>query len=67
MSRLPEINLPYRDAPGRGIDESNLAAWVAAGAGGAGIGGTLYKPGHSPAEVGTRAQELMSVWQQAAN
>lgn len=53
--------------PVGGVDESNLAAWIAGGAGGAGIGGTLYKPGHSPAEVGTRARKLMSVWQRTAN
>lgn len=53
--------------PVGGVDESNLAAWIAAGAGGAGIGSTLYKPGRSPAEVQARARELMSVWQQAVN
>jgi 2-dehydro-3-deoxyphosphogalactonate aldolase len=33
-----------------------MPAFIAAGAGGFGIGGALYKPGNSAAEVSARAQ-----------
>jgi 2-dehydro-3-deoxyphosphogalactonate aldolase len=38
-----------------GIGPSDMAAWLAAGATGFGLGSELYKPGLSPAEVGMRA------------
>jgi 2-dehydro-3-deoxyphosphogalactonate aldolase len=53
--------------PVGGVDSSNLAAWAAAGARGAGIGSTLYKPGRSAEEVATRAAELMTAWQHATS
>ncbi|GAB3536733.1 2-dehydro-3-deoxy-6-phosphogalactonate aldolase [Arthrobacter tecti] len=53
--------------PVGGVDSSNLAAWAAAGAGGAGIGSTLYNPGRNAENVGERAAELVSVWQKATN
>jgi len=37
-----------------GVDEHNAAAWLDAGAHGFGLGGNLYKPGMSAAEVGAR-------------
>ncbi|OLT45945.1 2-dehydro-3-deoxy-6-phosphogalactonate aldolase [Saccharomonospora sp. CUA-673] len=48
--------------PVGGIDETNLAAWSAAGAGGAGLGSALYRPGDSPAEVGDRARAMQRAW-----
>lgn len=48
--------------PVGGIDRANLARWAAAGAGGAGIGTTLYKPGRNAADVGARAAELVAAW-----
>lgn len=51
--------------PVGGITASNLGEWVAAGAAGAGIGSTLYKPGRSAADVATQAAALMAAWHQA--
>lgn len=48
--------------PVGGIDHSNLPLWAAAGAGGAGIGTTLYKPGRNAADVAARATELIAAW-----
>jgi 2-dehydro-3-deoxyphosphogalactonate aldolase len=53
--------------PVGGIDAENLGAWVAAGAAGAGIGSTLYKPGRSADDVATRAAELMAAWRSASS
>ncbi|MEB3366535.1 2-dehydro-3-deoxy-6-phosphogalactonate aldolase [Saccharopolyspora mangrovi] len=54
----PDVEL----LPVGGIDETNLAAWAAAGAGGAGLGSALYRPGDSPAEVGARARAMRRAW-----
>jgi 2-dehydro-3-deoxyphosphogalactonate aldolase len=51
--------------PVGGIGASNLGDWVAAGAAGAGIGSTLYKPGRSADDVAARAAELMAAWRSA--
>ncbi len=51
-----------RDAARGGVDESNLAAWAAAGAGGAGIGSCLYRPGDGPDDVRRRARALTEIW-----
>ena len=51
--------------PVGGVDAANLAAWLAAGAAGAGIGGSLYRPGDDPAVVARRAAELMNIWDNA--
>ncbi|NQD86889.1 2-dehydro-3-deoxy-6-phosphogalactonate aldolase [Paenarthrobacter sp. CM16] len=48
--------------PVGGIDTENLPVWAHAGAGGAGIGSTLYRPGRSAGEVGTRAAQLIAAW-----
>jgi len=48
--------------PVGGVDESNLAAWAAAGAGGAGIGSCLYRPGDGPDDVRSRARTLARIW-----
>lgn len=48
--------------PVGGVDESNLAAWAAAGAGGAGIGSCLYRPGDGSDDVRARARTLAQIW-----
>ncbi|WP_275004641.1 2-dehydro-3-deoxy-6-phosphogalactonate aldolase [Promicromonospora iranensis] len=48
--------------PVGGVDTTNLAAWAAAGAAGAGVGTSLYRPGDAPATVGARAAELVRIW-----
>lgn len=45
-----------------GTDVHNLGDWLAAGAVGIGIGGSLYKPGTSAQTVATRAAELVTAW-----
>ena len=44
------------------IDAANLGDWAHAGASGAGIGTSLYRPGDAPDVVGARAAELVRVW-----
>jgi 2-dehydro-3-deoxyphosphogalactonate aldolase len=51
--------------PVGGVDASNLGHWAHAGAAGAGIGTSLYRPGDPPDEVGTRAADLARIWSQA--
>lgn len=48
--------------PVGGVDATNLAGWIAAGAAGAGIGTSLYRPGDAPDVVGARATELVRIW-----
>lgn len=48
--------------PVGGVDEHNLAEWAAAGAGGAGLGSNLYRPGDDAATVGRRAHTLTCIW-----
>ncbi len=48
--------------PVGGVDETNLADWRAAGAGGAGIGTAVYRPGDSAREVRARARRLSKIW-----
>jgi len=48
--------------PVGGIDADNLADWARAGASGAGIGTSLYRPGDAPEAVGLRAAELVRIW-----
>ncbi len=45
-----------------GASADNFAEWVAAGAGGFGIGTALYKPGASPEEVFQRASEIVAAY-----
>lgn len=51
--------------PVGGVDEHNLADWIAAGAGGAGLGTNLYRPGDNAADVGRRARTLQDIWSHA--
>lgn len=53
--------------PVGGVDAGNLADWARAGASGAGIGTSLYRPGDTPGTVGTRAAELVRIWHQNCN
>jgi 2-dehydro-3-deoxyphosphogalactonate aldolase len=48
--------------PVGGVDQTNLAAWASAGAGGAGIGSCLYRPGDTPEDVRARARALTHIW-----
>ncbi|MFD5243935.1 2-dehydro-3-deoxy-6-phosphogalactonate aldolase [Amycolatopsis sp. NPDC058340] len=50
--------------PVGGVDETNLAAWAAAGAAGAGLGSCLYRPGDTADAVGVRARALSEIWHQ---
>ncbi|SKC37130.1 2-dehydro-3-deoxy-6-phosphogalactonate aldolase [Krasilnikoviella flava] len=51
-----------RLVPVGGVDESTLGQWARAGADGAGIGTSLYRPGDAAAEVGARAAALARIW-----
>lgn len=51
--------------PVGGITPANLVAYVAAGAGGFGLGSALYRPGMDAAEAGTRARDFVEAWCQA--
>lgn len=46
--------------PVGGIDAANLAPWLAAGAAGFGIGGSIYKPGDDAAAVSAKAAALLA-------
>ncbi len=48
--------------PVGGVDRTNLAEWAAAGAGGAGLGTCLYRPGDGADTVRDRALTLMNIW-----
>jgi 2-dehydro-3-deoxyphosphogalactonate aldolase len=51
--------------PVGGIKPETMASWLAAGATGFGIGGALFTPGLSAAEVGTRAHAYVEAWRAA--
>lgn len=51
--------------PVGGVDASNLGAWVTAGASGAGIGSSLYKPGITVEDLSSRAVALVQAWRSA--
>lgn len=48
--------------PVGGITPESMADWVAAGASGFGIGGQLFKPGASAADVARQARLFMDAW-----
>ncbi|GAB2678665.1 2-dehydro-3-deoxy-6-phosphogalactonate aldolase [Saccharopolyspora gloriosae] len=54
----PDVEL----LPVGGVDETGLAAWAAAGAGGAGLGSALYRPGDGPERVRARAAAFRRAW-----
>ena len=43
-----------------GVDEHNAGQWLEAGVDGFGLGGNLYRPGMSAAEVGARADAFLA-------
>ncbi|HEX7858515.1 MAG TPA: 2-dehydro-3-deoxy-6-phosphogalactonate aldolase [Sphingobium sp.] len=45
-----------------GTGADNLGEWLAGGAAGVGVGGALYKPGVTAAEIGERARVLVQAW-----
>lgn len=49
-----------------GVSPENTADWLAAGAEGVAVGGSLYKPGLAPAAVGERARRFVAAVQDAA-
>lgn len=48
-----------------GVTPDNMAQWLSAGAGGFGIGSSLYKPGATLATVSDSAQKLVAAWKRA--
>jgi 2-dehydro-3-deoxyphosphogalactonate aldolase len=46
--------------PVGGVDATNLAAWLAAGAAGAGLGTAIYRPGDSPDTVRGKARAIVA-------
>lgn len=45
-----------------GVGADNLSEWIAAGACGIGVGGSLYRPGASAPAVREKADALVSAW-----
>lgn len=45
-----------------GVDASNAAEWLAAGADGFGLGGALYKPGDTAAQVGAKTRVMVDAF-----
>jgi len=45
-----------------GVDATNLGAWIGAGAEGVALGGSLYRPGTSAADVTAGATQLVAAW-----
>jgi 2-dehydro-3-deoxyphosphogalactonate aldolase len=43
-----------------GVSPDKMAAYLAAGADGFGLGSSLYRPGQSAAEVGAKAAEFVA-------
>lgn len=61
MRAVLPADLPVLAVGGIGVDQ--LAAWQSAGIDGIGLGGSLYAPGRSSEEVGTRGAALVAEWQ----
>ena len=53
--------------PVGGITPEAIAPWLAAGATGFGIGGALYQPGLTPAEIAGRARAYAAAWSAASS
>jgi 2-dehydro-3-deoxyphosphogalactonate aldolase len=51
--------------PVGGVGAPDLAAWVAAGADGFGLGSELYRPGYSLSDIAQRARTLVAAYQSA--
>jgi 2-dehydro-3-deoxyphosphogalactonate aldolase len=48
-----------------GVTPDNMAQWLAVGAGGFGIGSSLYKPGMSLEAISDSAKKLVAAWKRA--
>jgi 2-dehydro-3-deoxyphosphogalactonate aldolase len=48
-----------------GVTEDDVGDWLSAGADGFGLGGALYRPGHSAAEVRQNARKFVAKLQQS--
>lgn len=48
-----------------GVDADNLGAWIGAGAEGLALGGSLYRPGNSAADVAAKATQIVAAWKKA--
>ena len=48
-----------------GVDDANLAEWIGAGAEGVALGGSLYRPGTSAADVAAKAMRVVAAWNKA--
>ena len=48
-----------------GTGPENLAEWLAGGAEGIGVGGALYRPGDTAADVAAKARALVQAWRAA--
>jgi 2-dehydro-3-deoxyphosphogalactonate aldolase len=55
-----------RFIPVGGIVPSSLAAYLAAGASGFGLGSALYRPGDDAAAVAVKARAFVQAWRQIA-
>jgi 2-dehydro-3-deoxyphosphogalactonate aldolase len=53
--------------PVGGITPDSMAAYVAAGATGFGLGSAIYKPGMTPLEVSRAAETFISAWRKASH
>lgn len=49
-----------------GVSVDTISDWLSAGTDGFGIGSNIFKPGWSPEEVGTRAEEFVAAYDAAA-
>lgn len=45
-----------------GVGAANLEPWLAIGVAGIGVGGELYRPGYTAAQVGEKARALVAAW-----
>lgn len=48
-----------------GVEAGDLAQWIEAGAEGVALGGALYRPGNSAAEVAAKAALVVAAWNKA--
>ena len=48
-----------------GVNAQTMKDWIAAGAAGIGVGTGVYRPGDSAETIGTRAAELVRLWDSA--
>jgi len=48
-----------------GVSAANLGEWVAHGAAGIGVGGSLYRPGATPEVLAGAARDLVAAWAHA--